>query len=211
MTASRDTVASTRRSRRPSDAVKSSSVRCSPSTRPCSETAKSTRSPPPLPCSVSCAARTRRSRTCSTSAIAMARTAIAAAAIAIQPATEALNGYLPVRGEAEEDRIRRLVVVELHLAGHLADDDVHRGLGAERGRRQLEVREGDGRPLLRVERRDRFRLGVHLLLEDAHRERDGNSPLREVPRVLERDLEGEVCGHVHRRRAGDRERLRLAT
>src|SRR3954451_79122 len=114
------------------------------------------------------------------------------------------------RGEAEEDRIRGSVVREVLLAADLAHLDAHGGLLAEGRRREVEAREGDGRRLALVDRRDLLRLGEHRLLEDAHLERHGNPHFPELPAVRERDLEGEVRGDIHRRRAGDRQRLRLA-
>ena len=77
----------------------SSTERCSPSIRPCSETAKSTRSDLPSPSSASWRERTRCSWMSRTAARRSATRPTAAAAIAIQPAAEELRctaaGYWP--------------------------------------------------------------------------------------------------------------------
>jgi hypothetical protein len=78
----------------------------------------------------------------------MATTAIAAAAIAIQPATEALNGY-PL-----EERLKKTGYVALLLStrfspGTLPISSFIVRVGAERGGRQVEVPERDGLLMLR--------------------------------------------------------------
>jgi len=85
------TVPSIRRSTRASPAATSSTARCRSSTRPCSETAKSTRSRLPPPRSDRCASRTRFTRTEAHTATPRPTTPSAAPAIATISASVAVT------------------------------------------------------------------------------------------------------------------------
>src|SRR6185437_2567641 len=147
---------------RPTSAVAVSTVRCSASIRACSETAKSTRSSLPLPSSVSCARRTRRSVTNWARTTRRAITATAAAPIAIDEAAVELRCIRSL-AEREEDRVDALVVRQVLLAGNGADEDRHRRGRRERRGRNVEAGELDLLLLGRGDDGDRLRLLVDLL------------------------------------------------
>src|SRR5581483_1490565 len=186
-----------RRSTRASPAATSSTARWRSSTRPCSETAKSTRSRRPPPSSVRCASRTRRTRTTAHHASAAPATptptptiATISASVAVTCTTARLAQPL---AEREDDRVGALVVVDVHLALHRSDVDEQVLLLRELDRAQV----GEGHRLLltRVDHRDPQRPRDRRVLLDRQRDRDPD--LLEVAGVLDRHDEGEARRRRH--------------
>src|SRR5919201_1047060 len=210
---------SPRRWRGTSPAAISSTARWRSSIRAWSETAKSTRSPLPPPRRTAWPSRSRRTRVTTHTAASSASTAAAAAPIAIQAAVAlekstsrepnrdgpANRRVSPVRlrpqwaepprllgrrlRDGEDDRVVRRVVVGLRLALHRLhlDLDLRRlDLGLP------EAREGD-RPLFAgIDEADVLALRDVGLAGLDDRERDRDVGLLRVPRVLDRDLDGQV-------------------
>src|SRR5579884_945267 len=198
------TVVSTRRSTRARPAATSSTARWRSSTRPWSETAKSTRSRRPPPRSVRWESRTRFTRTEARNARPIPSAPMPTPTIATRSASVAVTctrrGYL---AEREDDRVGRLVVREVRLARHRLHVDEH--LLLLRELHLPEVRERHRLLLLRVDHRDRLRAHDRGALLDRQRHLDPD--LLRVPGVLDRDRERQVGGRRHRVLRRRRERL----
>ena len=108
---------STRLSTRERPPATSSTARCRSSIRPCSETAKSTRSSLPPPSSTRCAARTACSFRHASPATISASPATAQAAIAIH---SAVDRFTALAAEREDDLVLRRVVRHPHTLGNSA-------------------------------------------------------------------------------------------
>src|SRR3954463_9990579 len=185
------TVPSTRLSTRASPAAISSTARWRSSIRPCSETAKSTRSSLPPPSMTSWERRTRLSGRHARIAAASARTATAPAAIAIAAVVVVLMPRATLlRRQREDHRVLGGVVRRAGLVRHRGDLDRHLRRDAELG--HLDVPERHRRLFLRIDERDRLVLDDRgrRALRDRQRHRD--LELGRVAGVLDGDREAEV-------------------
>src|SRR3954462_1742909 len=146
---------SIRWSTRVSPAATSSTARWRSSIRPCSETAKSTRSSLPPPSITSWERRTLLNCRHARIAAARARTAPAPAAIAIAAVVVVLMPRATLlRRQREDHRVLGGVVRRAGLVRHRGDLDRHLRRDAELG--HLDAAERHRRLFLRVDERDRL-------------------------------------------------------